>query len=302
MNEQDSTTDPLSDQALPPWIKLHHGHVFHALPYGTLKRDPDAFLAYWLLVEANILTGPIYGSVTVAAELLGVRQETLERVIRVGAAISAEGMVQVSWAVMARNGGLKLRRTKQSNRKGNVDDRSTIVERSSHDRSTVASSLLLSEKSTEREEETVQPKNPKEPKTPRKETSGPNADVIRHFESMYEKCYGQPYAFQGGKDGAHVKRLLSYASGDVARVKAKIDLAFQDSFRRDTIHVDLGVVVSGWNRLVNGSKPPPPPERPPKLYATKQGAINYHGHLDGEAVPVGDQFGWRLPDGKLVTQ
>ena len=166
MNEQDSTTDPLSDQALPPWIKLHHGHVFHALPYGTLKRDPDAFLAYWLLVEANILTGPIYGSVTVAAELLGVRQETLERVIRVGAAISAEGMVQVSWAVMARNGGLKLRRTKQSNRKGNVDDRSTIVERSSHDRSTVASSLLLSEKSSKskREEKAVERQEAKKAK------------------------------------------------------------------------------------------------------------------------------------------
>jgi hypothetical protein len=63
-------------------------------------------------------------------------------------------------------------------------------------------------------------KNPKAKPTPRKEATGPQAELIRFFESEWEERYGGKYIFQT-KDGVAASKILK-AVGGLEKAKATV--------------------------------------------------------------------------------
>jgi hypothetical protein len=80
--------------------------------------------------------------------------------------------------------------------------------------------------------------------------ASPNREFIEFWMAEFKRVTGAPYAFQGAKDGAHVKAILIAADGDleVAKQRALALLNSSDPFHREK-GVDLGTLRSQWNRL-----------------------------------------------------
>jgi hypothetical protein len=87
---------------------------------------------------------------------------------------------------------------------------------------------------------------------PRKPATGPNAEVIAHHAELYQRAYGERYAFAGAKDGSIVAAMLELAAHDVALVKAKIDRAFADDWCREA-GCTLTLIRGRWANLVEAS-------------------------------------------------
>lgn len=81
---------------------------------------------------------------------------------------------------------------------------------------------------------------------------------IEFWLEAFSKAKSAPYAFQGGKDGDHVKAILEAAGGDLERAKERA-LALLNS--KDPFHiksgVDLGFLRSQWNRLGSAGRASP---------------------------------------------
>ena len=84
---------------------------------------------------------------------------------------------------------------------------------------------------------------------PRAPRTDPQGLVLQHFEMRYLEAYGKPYAFEGAKDGAAIKRCLKFANGDVPAVLERIDRLFADPFWASQGGLSLSLLASQWNRL-----------------------------------------------------
>jgi hypothetical protein len=75
--------------------------------------------------------------------------------------------------------------------------------------------------------------------------------VLAHFEAAYQRAYGKPYPFDGGKDGANLKRIVERrASGSVTECRQRIDALFARAFWVEA-GIDLGTVSAQWAKLVD---------------------------------------------------
>lgn len=83
----------------------------------------------------------------------------------------------------------------------------------------------------------------------RKEPTGPHHALIRFFCDRWSTRYGEPYAFNGGKDGAHVKWILT-ACGLNEELGQRVVQAFlddEDPFIADKAH-PIGLLKSNFNK------------------------------------------------------
>lgn len=85
------------------------------------------------------------------------------------------------------------------------------------------------------------------PKTERAPATGPEAEIIQAFEAAFLAKRKATYAFEGGKDGSAVKRLLAFAGGDPRAVIDRIPLLFADEWYGPK--ATLSMFVMAWNKL-----------------------------------------------------
>ncbi len=119
--------------------------------------------------------------------------------------------------------------------------------------------------------------NGKAKKKPRKKAkpSGDHAAFIGWWTMEWERIKETVYAFDGGKDGAHVKAILKHA-GTLAAAKARATLLLEsDDPFYVTKGIDLGTLRSQWNRLGSAGK-----GRSPKRDLTKGSIPATHGPED----------------------
>lgn len=91
----------------------------------------------------------------------------------------------------------------------------------------------------------------------RKQASGPHHELIRFFCDGWRAMYDKPYAFNAGKDGKHVKWILSATALNLDEAKRVIAvfLADTDDWLVDRGHT-LGLLVSRFNQYrVAGTRP-----------------------------------------------
>ncbi len=98
------------------------------------------------------------------------------------------------------------------------------------------------------------------PRATRAEPTGDHAEAIRFFEAQFLAETGAAYAFEGAKDGEHVRVLLS--RGGLPEFQARARTFFADKWHRET-GLTISKFRTAWNNLVV-AKPPPPPA--PRLY------------------------------------
>ncbi len=88
----------------------------------------------------------------------------------------------------------------------------------------------------------------------RKEPTGPHHAFIRHFCTRWQAKYGVPYAFNAGKDGQHVQKILTWVIGEIDEAMKVADRFLDDAdpFVADKKH-PLGLLVSNFNKYRVGS-------------------------------------------------
>ena len=91
------------------------------------------------------------------------------------------------------------------------------------------------------------PPKRQKPKTERAPATGPEAEIIQAFEAAFLAKRKATYAFEGGKDGSAVKRLLAFAGGDPRAVIDRIPLLFADEWYGPK--ATLTMFVAAWNKL-----------------------------------------------------
>lgn len=88
--------------------------------------------------------------------------------------------------------------------------------------------------------------DPDAKRTPR---TDPQGLILAHFEAAYESLCGQRYAFDGGKDGAHLSAIYSLARDDMGLARRVVDALFADPhWQREGL--SLGIVRSQFSRYV----------------------------------------------------
>lgn len=85
------------------------------------------------------------------------------------------------------------------------------------------------------------------------EVMTPTKQFIHGWGSLFQRCRsGAQYAFEGAKDGAHVKAILGLAGGDVAEALRRAEVHLTDPFWAER-GANLGTLKSQWNRCVHGA-------------------------------------------------
>lgn len=98
-------------------------------------------------------------------------------------------------------------------------------------------------------QEEVQVQVQKKP-APRRRPSGGHQEAISLWMNLWEEARGEPYAFQGGKDGTAVANALKYAQGDLGLLEERMRrLLFEPPGAWYAQNASLTLLASKWNEL-----------------------------------------------------
>lgn len=84
----------------------------------------------------------------------------------------------------------------------------------------------------------------------RKPPTDRHAEFVAWWSEVFERVVGSKYGFQGGKDGAHVKRILERAEPPEVQRRAMILLTSPPGWIAAG-GIDLGTLDSQWNKLAS---------------------------------------------------